>query len=169
MKPAIVQRFLDKYAGKALILSDVDALATGDLSPLANLDCDIALRLQAKRLRGRNMIIPGSGTVVLYPGWRTFAFVETWRRHCEAAPYGDTDESCLGLALTGVEGLRIVNLQHNSELGSLIRHDRASLGKVKASHLKRALRWLSRRRSRARRWCTPEETEQFNHARKNDD
>jgi hypothetical protein len=146
MKPAIVQGFLEKYPGKALILSDVDALAMGDLSPLADLDCDIALRLQAKRLRGRNMIVPRSGTVVLYLGWRTFAFVETWRRHCEAAPYGDTDESCLNLALAGVEGLRVVNLQHNSEPGSLTRHDRGSLGKVKVSHLKRALRWITRRR-----------------------
>jgi hypothetical protein len=143
MKPAIVAGFFGKHPGKTLILSDVYAPATGDLALLASLDCDIALRLQAKRLRGRFMIVPRSGTMVLKPGRKTFALIKAWQQVCENAPYGDTDESCLGAALSSVEGLRIVNLHYRGELGGLIRHDSASAGKWKASHLTRLIAKLN--------------------------
>jgi hypothetical protein len=133
MKPAIVAAFLEKHPGKPLILSDADALVTGDLALLASLDCDIALRTQVKRLRGRFMIVPRSGTIVLRPTHKTSALVEEWRRACENVPYGDADESQLAAALSFVEGLRIVNLHYKGELGGLIRHDSASKGTRKAA------------------------------------
>lgn len=139
LKPKILMDFMAEMRGRTLILSDVDALAAGDLSPLADINCDVALRLQAKRLRGRHMIVPRTGTMVLQPGGRTLALIEAWQQACDTAGYGDTDESCLGAAIAGVEGLRIVNLQHTGELGGLIQHDQGSRGKVKASHLKRLL------------------------------
>jgi hypothetical protein len=152
MKPGIVAGFLEKHPGKTLILSDVDARAAGDLAPLASLDCDIALCMQAKRLRGRYMIVPRSGTVVLRPNHKTFALIEQWRRACENAPYGDTDESQLAAALSSVEGLRIVNLQHTGELGGLVRHDSASKGTRKASHLTRLIARMWTRGSSAHAW-----------------
>jgi hypothetical protein len=152
LKPAIVAGFLDRHPGKVLILSDVDAQATGDLAQLAALDCDVAIRMQAKRLRGRYMIVPRSGTMVLKPRPKTVALIEAWRLACENAPYGDTDESCLGAALSCIEGLRIVNLQYTGDLGGLIRHGSASKGKWKASHLTRLIarlnpQWLQPRRA----------------------
>jgi hypothetical protein len=57
LKAGIALAFMDRHPEKTIILSDVDALATGDLSPLAAIDADIALRLQCKRLRGRNMFV----------------------------------------------------------------------------------------------------------------
>ncbi len=80
LKPKILLGFMDKFRRQTLILSDVDATATGDLTPLADLDCDVALNLAAKRLRGRHMIVARSGTMVLQPTSRTVALVETWVR-----------------------------------------------------------------------------------------
>jgi hypothetical protein len=141
MKPAVVQHFLAKHPGKTLILSDVDAEATGDLAPLAAIDADVALRLQCKRLRGRNMFVARSGTVVLKPS--AWPLVEAWVRHCERSPYyGDTDESCLSAAIAECAGLSIQNIPVGTELGDLIRHDCASRGLPKVSHLDRAVRWL---------------------------
>jgi hypothetical protein len=51
---------MDRHPEKTLILSDVDALVTGDLAPLAAIDAGVALRLQCKRLRGRNMFVARS-------------------------------------------------------------------------------------------------------------
>jgi hypothetical protein len=141
MKPSIVAAFLDKYPGKTLILSDVDAEATGDLAPLAALDCDVALRLQCKRLRGRNMLVARSGTMVLKTSAQPL--IEAWARHCTRARFGDTDESALNAAIAECAGLTLQNIPIGSKLGGLIRHDSASRDLPKASHLGRAVRWLS--------------------------
>ena len=80
-----------------------------------------------------------TGDLALRPTHQSSALVEEWRRACETAPYGDTYESQLAAALPFVEGLRIVNLHYQGELGGLIRHDSASKGARKASHLTRLI------------------------------
>jgi hypothetical protein len=141
MKPGIVLRFMEKYPDRTLVLSDVDALVTGDLAPLAAIDADVGLRFQCKRLRGRNMFVARAGTIVLKPSAR--ALVEAWARHCARARFGDTDESCLNAAIAECAGIRFQNIPLGSTLGDLIRHDRASRDLPKISHLARAIRWLS--------------------------
>jgi hypothetical protein len=141
LKAGIALGFMDRHPEKTIILSDVDALVAGDLAPLAAIDADVALRLQCKRPRGRNMFVVRAGTIVIKPSARPL--IEAWARNCALATYGDTDKSCLNAAIAECAGLRMQNIPIGSPLGDLIRHDSASRGLRKISHLDRALRWFA--------------------------
>ncbi|MBT3069499.1 hypothetical protein KKP04_01265 [Rhodomicrobium sp. Az07] len=136
MKASIAGQFMDRHEGRTVVLNDVDALAVSSLDHLGDIDCDIALKMTAKRLRGRFMLVPRSGTVVINPTKASRALVENWVSAAKDARYGDTDESALTKAMAETSGLRVTVLA--SPVSDCIRHDCASLVATKASHLKRA-------------------------------
>jgi hypothetical protein len=138
MKASRALAFRRRHPGKTIILSDVDAVATGDLGPLANLDGDIALHFQAKRIVGRQVLLPRSGTMVLRDTETAVAFVENWVDASSKAVRSDTDEATLCEAIAKTPRLRISNIS-GTECASLICHSIASLEQKRVSPVMRYL------------------------------
>jgi hypothetical protein len=58
---------MDRHSGKMIIWIDVDALCVGDVSQLAGLPCDVAIRLDGWRTGYRVSLMARAGTIVFNP------------------------------------------------------------------------------------------------------
>jgi len=134
---------MDRHPDKTIIWTDMDAVVTGDLSPLSRLTADVGLRLQAKRRRGRTWIIPRAGTKVINPTHAARRLVEKWVEASKETRWGDVDETPLAIALAETPGVTVLPLPSGSPLASLIAHDTASREHTKVSHFQRATNWLT--------------------------
>lgn len=79
-KPAQLLAAMDRHHGKVIIFVDADAVARGDLSPLARLDGDIAFCPWKKFRQGQTWMQPQSGTIVANPTPNARRFVKNgWK------------------------------------------------------------------------------------------
>jgi len=119
-KANVVLRALKRYPGKRVILLDVDCNVQGDLSPLAQIDCDIALYFRARRRKERwyswfrinqkaspTLLQPRSGTMLFVPTKATGELLQRWSEHSNAAQLGDDDETALANAIGSGSSLTI--------------------------------------------------------------
>jgi hypothetical protein len=131
---------MHRHCGKTIIWIDVDALCVGDVSQLAGLPCDVAIRLDGRRMRHRASHIAHSGTIIFNPTENARLLAEAWAAEADSARYGDHDEIGLTLAVGAVEGLV---LMHLGELGlKVIEHDNASTNHRKIKRWDRRRHWV---------------------------
>lgn len=141
LKAKMALSFFDNHPGKTIILSDVDAEVIGDLSPLSRVGGDIGLRIQTKRVFGRTVCLPRSGTVVINPTTASRHLLHNWVNETHSAMPGDTDEACLMHAISKTPLLSLTNL--SLEQYKLISHSRTSLTQRRVTNLERFLIWGS--------------------------
>ena len=100
-KPQIVQRAIEEYPERTIVLMDVDCLVNGDIAPLIQkINADVGIMLKPRQGRPPRITLAASSRVMVFrptPGARRF--VETWASLC-ASPENRThdDEMCLAWA-----------------------------------------------------------------------
>jgi hypothetical protein len=150
-KPAQILAALDRHPGRTIVFVDADAVVLGDLAPLARIRGDIGIRMTAKHKAGRGVRVKVlSGTIVVQPTPAARAFIEAWKRQCEAAAVGDNDQMAFGMALGAVTGIAIEPLAvrycavaGDRLLEPVILHDSASRNTAKIGTLRARLAALS--------------------------
>jgi hypothetical protein len=110
LKPRLILDTMHRHPGKTIIWIDVDSLCVGDVSELAGLPCDVAIRLDGWRTRHRVSLMARAGTIVFNPTENARLLVEAWAAEADCAKYGDHDEIGLTLAVGAVEGLVLMHL-----------------------------------------------------------
>jgi hypothetical protein len=139
-KAGLILDAIRRHRGKTIIWIDVDAFVIGNVSQLANLPCDVAIRLHGWRTRHRVSLMARAGTIVFNPTENARRLAEAWAAEADCAQYGDHDEISLTLAVGSIEGLVLMNL---GEIGlKAIEHDNASASVKKIKRWDRRRYWL---------------------------
>jgi hypothetical protein len=110
------------HPGKTVILLDVDCIVTGALGVLASLNCDIGVNFHIWRKRGKTVIVPATGHMVLNPTRDTRDLIAAWVEACKDPGYGVDDQDALAIALEHADGIRVAHL--GKDAGGLIKHAR---------------------------------------------
>jgi hypothetical protein len=140
---------MTRHPDRVIIFIDVDCIVTGDLSPFANLQGDIALHIAIQKQRGRGIWLRArAGTLVLKPNARARKFVQSWIEQCQQATFGEDDETALARTILTETGATIQQLDRkwrslagDKAPDAIIIHNSASrsLPKVRS-----AVIWISR-------------------------
>jgi len=128
-KPQAILTAMDRYPGKTLIWNDVDATVHGDLSPLAQIKADIAVRAGARRRGWRSGIktVLNTGTLVIRPTPAARVLIESWADQSSKARRREHDQHTLLLAWPEAAGVTVTVLDPSwCGARAVIRHDVAS-------------------------------------------
>lgn len=115
-KPLIAQRALDDHPDKAVVLMDVDCVARGSLTGIADFDADVGFHQRVKLTARRVNTWPSSRVIVFKQTPLARELLSTWAELClQAAAQSDkrsvlNDEHFLGKALAATPYLRTSNL-----------------------------------------------------------
>jgi hypothetical protein len=158
-KASQLQDAMRRHPDKVIVFVDVDCIVQGDISELANLSGDVAVRMRARVRRrglhnGRYTMHANTGTIVVKPTDGARAFVQKWVEHSEAARFGDVDQTSF---LTAMEASPDTSFQPlawqwsaTMQRPGLITHDQASKQTRKINWLDRQVnRFLDCGRGRA--------------------
>jgi hypothetical protein len=127
-KPQHILTAMDCHPDQIVVWLDVDCVIYGDLSPLAETRADVSFRMHGRGARFRAQ----SGTMVLQPTPEARQFVERWKEASEQAPYGETDQNSLVVAMADSVGttfapLPLIYCENPDEwfMEAVIRHSSA--------------------------------------------
>jgi hypothetical protein len=125
-KPAQILAAMDRHPDKTVIFMDVDFTAVADLTPLAQMRGDVALKMGARRRpNGSTRFTVGDQVLVLKPNAAARRLVETWLRLADDARPGDTGETFFSLAVARTFDCAFVNME-SAYVRTLLEHHRAS-------------------------------------------
>lgn len=125
-KPAQILAAMDRHPSKTVIFMDVDYTAVADLTPLAQMRGDIAVKMGAKRrANGSTRITVGAQVMVIQPNAVARRFLETWLGLTEDARPGDTAETFLSLTLGRVHNCALARID-SAYVDTLLKHHWAS-------------------------------------------
>lgn len=102
---------MNRHPAKTIIFSDVDCIAHGDVSRLAEVAGDVAFRFKAKRrASGMVRLTVLSGYLVVKSTHGARRLVEKWAELSKDANWGDVDQTTLALAVGNSHGCAISHL-----------------------------------------------------------
>jgi hypothetical protein len=114
-----------RHPGKTVIFMDVDYIATGDISWLAQAPGDVAMQLVARRRKnGSARLAPSAQVMVFKPNEAARRFIEAWIELGREPRPGDTSEAFLTLACA-IPEVSISSLDHH-RVCSVLNHSWAS-------------------------------------------
>lgn len=110
-KPAIAAEAADKFPDKTIVLTDVDAEATGDIAPMVATHADVAAYLKSKLTRnGRVELQLSSRVIVFNPTAAARKLIADWQAECARVPSHVADEAALALVLARASHLAFTPL-----------------------------------------------------------
>jgi hypothetical protein len=117
-KPLVVQRAMQQFPGRTVVLMDIDCEIRGAIAPMVECVGDVSLfigvGIDPAREKGLRMrAIPSSRIVVLRPTDGARRLVDAWRRLCQEQAAGKQvadDEQLLMSAIGATEGLTLTIL-----------------------------------------------------------
>jgi hypothetical protein len=137
LKAQQVQLAMERHPDQVLVFLDVDCRVLALLDELVNIGGDVAFYVRSKfRCSGGMRFGVRSGTRVLQPTLAAARFVDEWVKLSEQAPWGEVDQTALGVAIGRSPGVPFEPLHANP----VILHDSASRGVRKIRNWQRALR-----------------------------
>ena len=99
-KPLIASEAISRFPNKTIVLTDVDAEATGDIAPMVETHADVAAYLKAKLTRnGRVELQLSSRVIVIRPTAAARQFIASWQAECAKVEGHVADEAALALVL----------------------------------------------------------------------
>lgn len=99
-KPMIASEAITRFPDKTIVLTDVDAEATGDIAPMVATNADVAAYLKAKLTRnGRVELQLSSRVIVIRPTAAARKFIADWQAECSRVEGHVADEAALALVL----------------------------------------------------------------------
>lgn len=116
---------VNRHPDKAVIFTDIDVIATGDISWLTRAPGDVAMQMVARRRKnGSARLAPSAQVMVFKPNAAARRFIEAWIDFGREPAPGDTSEAFLTLACA-VPGVAISSLDRAS-VASVLSHSWAS-------------------------------------------
>jgi hypothetical protein len=117
-KPLVVQRAMQDFPGRTVVLMDIDCEIRGPIAPIVECAGDICLfigvGINPEREKGLRMrAIPSSRIIVFRPTDGAHRLVGTWQRLCQQQAAGTPitdDEQLLMRAIGATEGLTLTIL-----------------------------------------------------------
>lgn len=99
-KPMIAIEAIGRFPDKTIVLTDVDAEATGDIAPMVETQADVSAYLKAKLTRnGRVELQLSSRVIVIRPTPPARQFISDWEAECGRVEGHVADEAALALVL----------------------------------------------------------------------
>lgn len=105
-KPLIAVEAMDRFPDKTIVLTDVDAEALSDISPMVAIRADASAYLKPKVTRkGRTELQLSSRVIVLKPTAAARKLITDWQAECARVAAHIADEAALGVVLANSPGL----------------------------------------------------------------
>lgn len=110
-KPLIAAEAAERFPDKTIVLTDVDAEALGDISPMVATHADVAAYLKSKLTRnGRVELQLSSRVIVFRPTAPARKFIADWQKECARVEGHVADEAALALVLARASDLAFAPL-----------------------------------------------------------
>lgn len=110
-KPLIAAEASTRFPDKTIVLTDVDAEALGDISPMVATHADVAAFLKSKLTRnGRVELQLSSRVIVFRPTAPARKFIADWQQECARVEGHVADEAALALVLARASDLAFTPL-----------------------------------------------------------
>lgn len=147
MKPTIVQKAMQDYPLRTVILMDVDCALSASLGYHAEGMADVAFHIRAGK-GGKAKVSSSSRVVIFRPTDKAAQLAEAWREAC-AEPKAPNDEAQLMVACARTQGLIIEQIPKATEPGewATAHHPHVRHVSAHTEHLGHNLR-----KSRLQRW-----------------
>ncbi len=110
-KPLIAEEAMARFPDKTIVLTDVDAEALRDISPMVETGADASAFMKAKlTFKGRAELQLSSRVIVLKPTAAARKFMADWQTECARVEKNIADEAALGIVLANSPGLTFAPL-----------------------------------------------------------